>query len=91
MKTIYKYQLETNDTVTIAMPYGSETLTVQTQHGNVFIWAIIDDEEQVKFWKTFKIFGTGHKLPENISDLKYVGTYQLYGGNLVFHVFEVIS
>lgn len=89
MKTIYKYQLQTVDEQSIPMPYGAEVLCVQVQFNNPVLYAIIDTEEKTKIYKSFIISGTGHELP-SLSDKKYIGTYQLFNGNLVFHVFEVI-
>ena len=40
----------------------------------------------VKELRTFSIYGTGHQH-ESISG-EYVGTFQLHGGALVYHVFE---
>jgi len=36
--------------------------------------------------RTFAIYGTGHKH-EHVEGT-YIGTFQLDGGSLVFHVFE---
>jgi len=40
--------------------------------------------------RAFEIFGTGHNVPEN-GNRKYIGTYQLMGGGLVFHCFELLG
>lgn len=91
MKTIYKYRIETNDSVVIEMHRGAEILAVQVQHGNPFLWAIVDNDAP-KEKRVFEVYGTGHELKPltAIDSRKYIGTYQLYGGNLVFHVFEII-
>lgn len=36
-----------------------------------------------------EIFGTGHPF-DAATQRKYIGTYQLFEGDLVFHVFELI-
>ena len=90
MRTIYKYKLEATDEQTIAMPYGAQILSVQVQADIPCIWAMVDTDEETMNYKTIYTYGTGHKLPHDMDQLKYIGTYQLYGGDLVFHVFELI-
>lgn len=89
MKTIYKYAIETAQNQSIHVPYGTEILCVQVQYGKPVIYAIVDTEETTIINKSFVIAGTGHELPD-LSNKKYIGTYQLFNGELVFHVFEVI-
>lgn len=86
---IYKYQLETTDVQQIQMPQGSEILCIQTQEETPYIWALVDPNATVTK-RTFEIFGTGHNVPEN-ANRKYIGTYQLQGGQLVFHCFELFG
>lgn len=51
------------------------------------MWALIPDTNaEIVQERTFSIYGTGHEH-ESISG-EYVGTFQLQGGALVFHVFE---
>lgn len=91
MKTIYKYQLNTADIIDIEMPIDSEILTVQAQHGKPCIWAMVDDNGKFKT-RRFEIYGTGHEIRplEEYKCRKYIGTYQLLGGGLIFHVFEIV-
>ncbi|WP_435406250.1 DUF7352 domain-containing protein [Roseivirga pacifica] len=41
-----------------------------------------------KAFRELRIFGTGHAMDENFNGV-HVGTYQIYGGDLVFHVFDM--
>jgi len=82
-KMIWKWML-TPDCV-IEMPAGALVLTVQTQHGEPQIWALVDPTRQ-KVRRRFRTYGTGHVVPDYPGE--YVGTFQLSGGALVFHVFE---
>lgn len=85
MRQIWKFQLETTDLQSVEMPDGAKVLTVQVQHGTPCIWAECDTEaEKEKRW--FRTFGTGHPMPDKPGE--YIGTYQLNGGDLVFHVFD---
>lgn len=81
---IFKYQIETTDEQTVAMPMGAQILTVQTQDEKPRIWALVDEmAPSVK--RVIRTSGTGHPVPADQG--QYVGTYQLRGGALVFHVF----
>lgn len=88
MKTIYKYQLDTTDEQTILMPSTAKILTVQMQGLAPCIWAEVD-AEQPKEYRTILTYGTGHSMKS--TSQRYVGTYQIYGDNLVFHVYEEIE
>ena len=87
-KTIWKFELETTDNQTIEMPVNAEILTVQTQNEIPCIWALVDPT-QVKEKRFIEVFGTGHDVHYDMGvSRNYLGTYQLHGGSLVFHVFE---
>ena len=90
-KTIWKFELEIADKQTIEMPVNAEILTVQTQNEIPCLWALVDPDDP-KEDRVIKIFGTGHPIVYDAGvDRKYIGTYQLRGGSLVFHVFEYTS
>jgi hypothetical protein len=86
MRTIWKFPLRTTDAQNVEMPAGSQVLSVQTQAGVPCLWALVDPAKE-KTTRTFAIVGTGHPLPPQPG--VYVGSYQLDGGALVFHVFDV--
>ena len=87
-KTIWKFELETTDNQTIEMPVNAEILTVQTQNGIPCIWVLVDPTE-TKEKRFIEVFGTGHDVYYDMGvSRSYLGTYQLQGGSLVFHVFE---
>jgi len=86
MKKVYKYRLEIKDEQTLELPEGAEILTVQSQLGMACLWALVDPERK-KEKRIFRIAGTGHPIDDN-KKYKYIDTFQLYGGDLIFHVFE---
>jgi hypothetical protein len=49
------------------------------------IWCVVDDKYLNDVEITIVTVGTGHEL--NVEPNTYVGTYQLFNGELVFHVF----
>lgn len=85
MTTIFKYELPVMDYVEIKMPKYARILSVQVQREQICVWAEVNpDRPQVPhaFW----IRGTGHLMGE-IAQGTFLGTVQLQGGALVFHVF----
>lgn len=86
MKTIFKYTLSPDD-APVEMPVGAEVLTAREQGENICVWARVETTETLKDKRTFKVFGTGHEIPDD-PNFHYVGTAMLQGGGLVMHVFE---
>lgn len=88
-KTIWKYELGTADRIGVTMPKGAQILKVANQYEEDItfcIWALVDPDNEPET-RTFRVYGTGHKIiPEG--EQKYIGSYFLKKGNLVFHVFE---
>ena len=89
MNTIWKYQLEICDEQYLQIPSGAKILTVQIQQETVQLWACVD-LDLTPVLRQIRIHGTGHNVP-NHDKLKYISTFQLQDGNLVFHVFEVLE
>jgi len=86
MKVIYKYPLDIRHHQEIEMPSGSEILTVQSQGEMGCLWAMIDTEKEIKEMRIISVVGTGHEVPPDC--VKYIGTFQMAGGALIWHVFE---
>jgi len=76
------------DDMSILIPVGAEILAVQVQRGMPCIWYKCD-ENSPKERRRILIYCTGEPITE--SNLRYIGTYQLYGGDYVAHVFEQIK
>ena len=87
MITIYKYPIQMKDQFTIEMPYGAQVLSVQTQRETPCIWALVDSDNWPEK-RPFALRGTGHDC-SGLNEARFVGTFQLHGGALVFHLFDV--
>jgi hypothetical protein len=73
----------------IEVPKGSKILTMQLQHNEPCVWVMVDPDVKEKEALKIMTFATGNRIDkERPAFLIYIGTYQLYGGSLVFHVFE---
>jgi len=84
METIHKYELAVTDHQQVSLPNGYEILTIQMQHGKPCLWVKIDPERTASEVKII-IRGTGHQFTDN--DVKYISTFQMNDGDLVFHAF----
>lgn len=84
---IFKYLIIPSDIKQkIMMPEGAKILTFQMQNQELYIWALVNPNNEMEERK-FYVFGTGHEIEmENISI--YIGTAQMMGGSLVWHLFE---
>jgi len=80
---IYKQPLNPNDTTHVKNCF--KALTVQVQKGIPCLWYIDDMQASSRL---FNVVPTGDDLDEDQTN-KYVGTFQLNEGCLVFHVFEI--
>jgi len=89
MKKIFKYPLEITDTQFVELPLGAEILTAQMQGDQLCLWAMVNTSpDAITKNRRIEIIGTGNPVPTG--DLKYISTFQVYGGGLIFHVFENI-
>ena len=87
-QTIWKFILPIDGKSVVSMPTNSEILTVQMQGADICIWALVYPEHG-KVERTFEVFGTGHPIHSDMGiERKYIGTIQMYGGDLVYHIFE---
>lgn len=87
MRTIYKYPLQLCELQSVEMIEGAQILCLQIQNQNPCIWAYVDSEIKNTKDRIFITHGTGGPMGNESLD-NYIGTYQINGGSLVFHVFE---
>lgn len=85
MLTVYKYDFPINDTVGITMSRGARVLKVECQNGMPVLWALVDTDQPPER-HTFRVFGTGHPIPDGTDLSNHVATFQ--HGALVWHVFS---
>jgi hypothetical protein len=91
MRTIWKYPLQVTDEQAVHMPEDADILCVQMQGGQLTMWAAVHPGNRL-VPRRVVIFGTGHPIPDDALDgLGYVGTVQMGGGSLVWHVFADVD
>ena len=88
IKTVWKFEIVPNEIIQIGMPKGAEVLSVDTQFDQPCLWALVVPKREVEIRK-FRMAGTGHKITDN-GNLKFIGTFQMLGGQLIFHLFEIL-
>lgn len=84
MKTIWKFHLAVTQEQPLAMPEGSEILTVQLQGDALVLWAKVNDARPT-VERIFHVYGTGHPV-HGVAELEYIATVQV--GAIVLHIFE---
>lgn len=87
MKEIRKYTLKVTDEQFVEIPFDSKILTVQVQNELPQLWCLVD-VDNIKEYRKIVIIGTGHLIKDSFKG-KYISTFQLYGENAVFHVFDL--
>jgi hypothetical protein len=83
---IYKWSLAVTDEQTLELPLNARILSVQLQHGQPQLWALIDEHQPRKQSRRIAIYGTENPIPDSPGE--YIDTFQMHKGELVFHVFE---
>jgi hypothetical protein len=90
MRSVWKFPIPLEDHPTIPMPVGAVPLHVGVQRGEPFLWALVDPQERARRHYQFRLAGTGHGIEDHhfsYDHLTHVGTFQMEGGALVFHLF----
>lgn len=88
MYRVFKYTIPTEDYFVLDLPKGAKILTVQEQHGELQMWALVK-EGVLRETRKFRFTGTGHPIKEIPEELNYINTIQLAGGSFIGHLFEI--
>lgn len=83
---IWKFAIKPAFPQTIELPKGATILTVQMQGDFPQLWALCDETSTIKEKRYITIYGTGTPMPDDPG--KYIATFQMHDGAVVFHAFE---
>jgi hypothetical protein len=89
MLKVFKYPIQINDYFTLELPYAARILKVECQNLQPCLWALVNPDNSI-VKRVFRFAGTGHPIAHDFDDLKHVSTFQMDGGHLIFHIFEVL-
>jgi len=86
MLTIYKYEIEIEDYFEIRLPEDYKILSIQTQRDKICLWVLVNPNNKTILCK-FRLARTGYPINDDID--YFIGTFQLYDGDIVFHLFKL--
>jgi len=84
MRKIYKYPLEIVDEQLVKLPEDSIILTVRVQRNKVYLWVEVDTTKPL-LERIIYTRGTGQPV-DDVHGV-YLGTYEYFGGELIYHVY----
>lgn len=85
-KQVFKYALSVANSQRVNLPVGAEVLTAQMQGEVLCLWALVDSNfAHLTSERVIRIYGTGRPIHD---EGRYIATFQMNGGDLIFHVFE---
>lgn len=87
MQKIFKYSIKNVEEQELVLPKDYEILSVQVINNLPYIYALVNPHPvQEKVRVTIRIYGTGEPITHE--RLKYIGTYHIFLGDFVFHIFK---
>ena len=88
MSEIWKFRLDPNNSP-VDVPEGAKVLSAGVQgDDDIFIWAEVETTKPTEV-RHFEVYGTGHTIADPVNTTRtFIDTVQMYGGSLIFHVFE---
>lgn len=87
MKYVYKFPLPIDDIVIVQLPKYAKPLYVNEQNGVPCLWCLVDPDNPLEL-RRFRFAGTGHPIKDEDCG-KYVGSFYMKSGALVFHIFDI--
>ena len=88
MTIIARYPLvQGGEVVYLPMPIGSRILSVQVQKGTACLFALVDTTQPI-VTRALRWAAVGEVVTTSDAN-DYIGTFQLYGGTEVFHLFDL--
>jgi hypothetical protein len=90
-RRIWKFPLAVTDYQTVKMPAGARVLSVDVVRTDLVAYALCNPNAEPRE-RTCLIVGTGNPIEEYaavewVETMDFIGTVQMLGGQLVWHVF----
>ena len=87
---IWKYDIPIDNYIELDIPFPAKPIAFQLQHGKPTLWCLVNPEAEASK-HMFRFSGTGHPIIEELELLNYIGTVQMFNGDMVWHLFEIVS
>lgn len=89
---IWKYQIPVSDNFTLNMPFDANIIRVDNVDGLLYLWAIVDTDEDLKQEERhFNFYKTGQAIEAPYAS-NYIGHCKIFiGQELCLYLFEHIS
>lgn len=86
---IQKKKLDVVDEQELEVSKGAQILSAVSQEKNIYVYFLVDNEEETKETVNIRVHGTGDTLDKSISDYTFLNTVNVTGINevVVLHVF----
>jgi hypothetical protein len=82
-RAVYKFALAIEVETQVCLDVGAHVVHVGMQNGELMLWAELDTHALTKPPRVYRVFGTGHEIPDM---WMHVGT--VFDGPFVWHVYE---
>lgn len=79
MRKIFKYLIEES----VLIPKNHKVVLVDQQNGDFYIWVEFEESDAVEQVVYFRVFGTGHLIPDGF---EHVHSY--IEGQFVWHIYK---
>lgn len=88
MMVIWKYELQIKDAYIQEVPEGAKPLSMVVQRGKPVIYFLVPCQAAKARDRWYiSVISTGNDITSLTGDETFLGTLQLYDGDLMFHVF----
>lgn len=87
MRQVFKYPIPLEDHFELELPEVNRVLKVDVQLNRPMLWVLVDPTRKTEPSK-FRLAGTGHEIADGDYN-EYIGSFQLSGGSLIFHLFRI--
>ena len=93
MNRIFKYSIPVQEKHSIELPVNAQIIRVEDVDGLFFLWAIVDDSEDIeKEFRHLEFYKTGQPILTPLDELKFIGSCKLFiMQELYLYVFENIK
>jgi len=88
-KKVFKYKLSKGTATRIDLPMGAKPLHIDMQDGEIYLWALVEDQLAGTQFINILVVGTGHEI--NHLNPYHINTFLVNGGEYVFHAFQVVD